>query len=199
MSKQSVNIVEFSNLYNILYEIKDLFIFHINNYKNSNHFLQDIESNIIDHDNSIIIVNKKKHELFSNNKINNSNILIIDQFPLRIEKIIDIINTHLIKEKYNFQSKLNIRDYVLNLNSRIICNKEYELKLTEREIDIILFLKKKGAPQSIISLQNNVWGYSDTLETHTVETHIYRLRKKIKDLFKDENFISSHKNGYFIE
>ena len=99
MSKQSVNIVEFSNLYNILYEIKDLFIFHINNYKNSNHFLQDIESNIIDHDNSIIIVNNKKHELFSNNKINNHNILVFDGLPLKIEKIIDKINTHLIKKK----------------------------------------------------------------------------------------------------
>ena len=142
MSKQSVNIVEFSNLYNILYEIKDLFIFHINNYKNSNHFLQDIESNIIDHDNSIIIVNNKKHELFSNNKINNHNILIFDEFPLKIEKIIDKINTHLIKKKYNFQSNINIKDYVLNINSRIISNKTKQLKLTEREIDIILFLKK---------------------------------------------------------
>jgi len=198
MSKQSVNIVEFSNLYNILYEIKDLFIFHINNYKNSNHFLQDIESNIIDHNNSIIIVNKKKHELLSYDKINNRNILIIDEFPLKIEKLIDKINTHLIKEKYNFQSKLNIRNYVLNLNSRIISNKECELKLTEREIDIILFLKKKGIPQSIISLQNEVWGYSDTLETHTVETHIYRLRKKIKDKFKDDKFITSHNDGYLI-
>ena len=198
MSKQSVNIVEFSNLYNILYEIKDLFIFHINNYKNSYHLLQDIESNIIDHNNSIIIVNKKKHELLSHGKINNRNILIIDEFPLKIEKLIDKINTHLIKEKYNFQSKLNIRNYVLNLNSRIISNKECELKLTEREIDIILFLKKKGIPQSIISLQNQVWGYSDTLETHTVETHIYRLRKKIKDKFKDDKFITSHNDGYLI-
>ena len=198
MSKQSVNIVDFSNLYNILHEVKDLFIFHINSYKNSNHLLQDIESNIIDQDNSIIIVNKKKHELFSNNKINNRNILIIDEFPLKIEKLIDKINTHLIKEKYNFQSKLNIKNYVLNLNSRIISNKEFELKLTEREIDIILFLKKKGIPQSIISLQNEVWGYSDTLETHTVETHIYRLRKKIKDKFKDDKFINSHNDGYLI-
>ena len=198
MSKQSVNIVEFSNLYNILYEIKDLFIFHINNYKNSNHFLQDIESNIIDHDNSIIIINNKKHELFSNNKINNHNILILDEFPLKIEKIIDKINTHLIKKKYNFQSKLNIKNYVLNLNSRIISYNLCELKLTEREIDIILFLKKKGTPQSIINLQNQVWGYSDTLETHTVETHIYRLRKKIKDKFKDDKFITSHNDGYLI-
>ena len=198
MSKQSVNIVEFSNLYNILYEIKDLFIFHINNYKNSNHFLQDIESNIIDHDNSIIIVNNKKHELFSNNKINNHNILVFDGLPLKIEKIIDKINTHLIKKKYNFQSKLNIKNYVLNLNSRIISYNLCELKLTEREIDIILFLKKKGIPQSIISLQNEVWGYSDTLETHTVETHIYRLRKKIKDKFEDDKFITSDNDGYLI-
>ena len=198
MSKQSVNIVEFSNLYNILYEIKDLFIFHINNYKDSNHFLQDIESNIIDYDNSIIIVNKKKHKLFSNNKVNKRNILIIDEFPLKIEKLIDKINTHLIKEKYNFQSKLNIRNYVLNLNSRIISNKECELKLTEREIDIILFLKKKTLAQSIISLQNEVWGYLDTLETHTVETHIYRLTKKLKDKFKDDKFITSHNDGYLI-
>ena len=198
MSKQSVNIVEFSNLYNILYEIKDLFIFHINNYKNSNHFLQDIESNIIDHDNSIIIVNNKKHELFSNNKINNHNILVFDGLPLKIEKIIDKINTHLIKKKYNFQSKLNIKNYVLNLNSRIISYNLCELKLTEREIDIIMFLKDKAIPQSVVSLQNEVWGYSDSLETHTVETHIYRLRKKIKDKFNDEKFITSHDGGYSI-
>ena len=198
MSKQSVNIVEFSNLYNILYEIKDLFIFHINNYKNSNHFLQDIESNIIDHDNSIIIVNNKKHELFSNNKINNHNILILDEFPLKIEKIIDKINTHLIKKKYNFQSRLIIKNYSLNLNSRTISDQKDELKLTEREVDIIIFLKENPSPQSIDVLQKRVWDHSFNLETHTVETHIYRLRKKIKDTFNDENFIKSHDEGYLI-
>ena len=198
MSKQSVNIVEFTNLYNILYEIKDLFIFNIKNYKNSNHFLQEIKSNIIDQNNSIIIVNKKKHELFSHNKINNRNILIIDKFPFKIQKLIDKINIQLIKEKYNFQSKIDIKNYVLNFNSRIISNKASKLKLTEREIDIILFLNEKSTPQSIISLQNEVWGYSDTLETHTVETHIYRLRKKIKDKFKDDKFITSQNDGYLI-
>ena len=73
-----------------------------------------------------------------------------------------------------------------------------ELKLTEREIDIILFLKNQIIPQSVNMMQNKVWGYSSDLETHTVETHIYRLRKKIKDKFNDKNFITSEEEGYKI-
>ena len=73
-----------------------------------------------------------------------------------------------------------------------------DLKLTEREIEIILFLNKKQNPQNIDVLQKEVWGYSENLETHTVETHVYRLRKKIKDIFKDNNFLVSSKDGYKI-
>ena len=198
MSKQSLHIVEFSELYNILYEIKDLFIFHINNYKDSNHFLKELESNKIDSTNSLIVVKHKHHQLFSNKKIDKKNILFINKLPIKIEKLIDLVNTHLIKQKYNIQSKFDIKNYILNLNSRVIANKQNQLKLTEREIDIILFLKNKTIPQSVVSLQNEVWGYSDSLETHTVETHIYRLRKKIKDKFNDEKFITSHDGGYLI-
>ena len=122
----------------------------------------------------------------------------MDTWPLKIEKLLDKINTQLIKQKYNFHSKLDIKNYTLNFNSRIISNKMKELKLTEREIDIILFLKDNSNPQSVSMLQNKVWGYSSDLETHTVETHIYRLRKKIKDKFNDENFIISEDTGYKI-
>ena len=87
----------------------------------------------------------------------------------------------------------------MDLNSRIIANNKKSLKLTEREMDIILFLIEKKQPQKINDLQNQVWRYSSELETHTVETHIYRLRKKINDCFKDENFIISTDKGYFIE
>tara|TARA_B110000037_G_scaffold147718_1_gene166836 strand:- start:13 stop:609 length:597 start_codon:yes stop_codon:yes gene_type:complete len=198
MFKQSLHILEFSKLYNILYEIKDLFVFHLNEYKNFNHFIQELESGKIDQDNSLIIVDRKNHQLFSNKKINKKNILIIDALPIKIEKLIDKMNTQLIKQKYDLQSKLDIKNYILNLNSRMITNKQNQLKLTEREIDIILFLKDKGIPQSVVNLQNEVWGYSNTLETHTVETHVYRLRKKIKDKFNDEKFIISHNDGYLI-
>jgi len=198
MSKQSLHIVEFSKLYNILHEVKDLFIFNINNYENLNNFLKDLDANIIDCTNSLIIVDNKQHQLFFNKKMNKKNILFINKPPIKIEKLIDMINTHLIKQKYSFQSKLDIKNYILNLNSRVIANKQNQLKLTEREIDIIMFLKDKAIPQSVVSLQNEVWGYSDSLETHTVETHIYRLRKKIKDKFNDEKFITSHDGGYLI-
>jgi hypothetical protein len=198
MFKQSVSLVEFPNLYNILFEIDNLFSFKIFNYENSKQFLQEIESNNIECINSTIIVNKKNQLLLSNNKINNNNILVLNKLPLKIEKIFDEINIQLIKQKYNFHSKLNIKDYTLNFNTRIISNQKKELKLTEREIDIILFLKNKNTPQSVSMLQNKVWGYSFDLETHTVETHIYRLRKKIKDKFNDENFIISEDEGYQI-
>ena len=198
MFKQSVSLVEFSKLYNILYEINDLFSFNIFNYQNSKEFLKEIESNNDECVNSTIIVDKKDHVLMSNNKININNILVMDTWPLKIEKLLDKINTQLIKQKYNFHSKLDIKNYTLNFNSRIISNKMKELKLTEREIDIILFLKDNSNPQSVSMLQNKVWGYSSDLETHTVETHIYRLRKKIKDKFDDENFIISEDAGYKI-
>ena len=72
------------------------------------------------------------------------------------------------------------------------------MDLTEREINLILFLKKSSRPVNINELQKEVWEYGSELETHTVETHIYRLRKKVKEQFKDENFIKSLKEGYLI-
>tara|TARA_B110000305_G_C19294617_1_gene565957 strand:+ start:488 stop:1084 length:597 start_codon:yes stop_codon:yes gene_type:complete len=198
MFNQFVSIVEFPLLYNILKEIEDLFNFNINNYNNSSDFIKEVDKNNIECLNSIIILEKKNNLLSSHIQINESAIVIIDLLPLKIEKFIDIINTQLIKQKYNFQSKLNIKNYILNLNSRIISSPNKELKLTEKEIDIIMFLNESKIPQSINVLQNKVWGYLFKLETHTVETHIYRLRKKIKDQFNDDNFITSHDAGYLI-
>ena len=73
-----------------------------------------------------------------------------------------------------------------------------KIKLTEKESSIILYLLKYKKPISIEELQSKVWGYQSELETHTVETHIYRLRKKILKIFNDANFIISKKNGYQI-
>ena len=198
MFNQFVSIVEFPLLYNILKEIEDLFNFNINNYNNSSDFIKEVDKNNTECLNSIIILEKKNNLLSSHIQINESAIVIIDSLPLKIEKFIDIINTQLIKQKYNFQSKLNIKNYILNLNSRTISSPNKELKLTEKEIDIIMFLNESKIPQSINVLQNKVWGHSFKLETHTVETHIYRLRKKIKDQFNDDNFITSHDAGYLI-
>ena len=86
----------------------------------------------------------------------------------------------------------------MNLNKRQISREKKIIKLTEREINLILFLKKTASAVRIDELQKEVWEYSSKLDTHTVETHIYRLRKKIKEEFNDDNFIFSSKKGYLI-
>ena len=102
------------------------------------------------------------------------------------------------KNKFNLQSNINIGLYTLNLNSRKITKNDIKLDLTERETNLIIYLNKSKSPVKIDELQKDVWEYSSELETHTVETHIYRLRKKMKDKFGDDQFILSLKNGYKI-
>ena len=112
--------------------------------------------------------------------------------------LIEKININLLKLKYSYQSNFQIKEYKLDLNSRVISFEKKDLRLTEREIEIILFLNSKDKPQTIDVLQREVWGYSENLETHTVETHVYRLRKKINETFDDSNFLVSSKDGYKI-
>ena len=125
--------------------------------------------------------------------------LLVNNLPLTLNKFLEQINIKLIKLKFNQQSKIIIKGYELNLNSKSFSKSNLNLKLTEKEIEIILYLNNTKTKHDVADLQKNIWGYSANMETHTVETHIYRLRKKISDLFKDETFILSHKNGYFIE
>ena len=84
----------------------------------------------------------------------------------------------------------------MNSKEKTLNNKN--LKLTEKEINTILYIFEKKKSVNIKDLQSNVWKYQLELETHTVETHIHRLRKKIKDSFNDDNFIISSNNGYKI-
>jgi len=198
MNKQIVNFIQFNELYKILNEIKNFLSFDLKSYKNVNEFLNDLDKN----DSlkySTIITNSKNNFISNEKNVDMRNVLVFNNFPVQLSKIIDQINIQLIKRKYNFQSKISIKNYNLNLNSRVITKNKIDLKLTEREIDIILFLKKQNQPKKIEVLQKEIWHYSSDLETHTVETHIYRLRKKIKEKFSDENFILSYKDGYSIE
>jgi DNA-binding response OmpR family regulator len=94
---------------------------------------------------------------------------------------------------------VEIKDYTINLNSREIIVNKIKLKLTEKEINTIIYLSKSDKPVSIDELQKKVWSYQSDIETHTVETHIYRLRKKILNTFSDNEFIISKKNGYQIK
>ena len=196
MAKQTIHIIDFEILYNILDEIKDYLKFKILHHKNEEIFLNSNDLNLND---SLILIKSNNKNFLNNQKINKKKIFSISSYPITIDKLVEILNINLIKQKYNYQSNIDIKNYQLDLNSRTITKDRQNLKLTQKEIDIILFLNDYKKPQKVNTLQNKVWGYSLELETHTVETHIYRLRKKIKDKFKDNNFILSNDDGYFIE
>ena len=199
MTKQKINIIDFETLYNILNEIKSNLSFNIFNYRKENDFIKDLDNNNKDLSNSVIIVKSQSKKLLDHIKVDKRKIIYFESLPLSLTKLVEKINILLIQQRYNYQSKINIKNYILDLNSRRIVNNNKHLKLTEKEIDIILFLNDSKKPEKINVLQNKVWGYSQKLETHTVETHIYRLRKKIRDSFNDENFILSLDDGYSIK
>ena len=134
----------------------------------------------------------------SKDNLNISNQLIINDFPIKILKLLEKINIEFLKKKFNEQSNFKVGNYTVDVNSRQIILKDNKLKLTEKEVNTILYLSRNIKPTSINELQEKVWGYQSDLETHTVETHIHRLRKKIKEKFKDDKLIVSDKNGYKI-
>tara|TARA_B100000780_G_scaffold105624_1_gene73950 strand:- start:1748 stop:2344 length:597 start_codon:yes stop_codon:yes gene_type:complete len=193
--KQNIFIINFNLLYEILDEIKENLSFKIFKYEKVE---EVIEADSLDIRNSLIIL-RSNQKLLLNKNINEKNLFYIDNSPISLNKLVELINVQLIKLRFNHKSKINIKNYELDLNSRLISKNSDNLKLTEKEIEIILYLIENKTKHTVQDLQKNIWGYSSTMETHTVETHIYRLRKKISDKFKDENLILSHKNGYFIE
>ena len=195
MIKQSIFIINYNSLYEILNEIKDNLSFNIENYVGENDFIENSSSDL----KNSLIVSKSKKKLLFNKTLDNKNFLDLSLFPIPLNKLVELINIKLIKLKFNYQSKINIKGYELNLNSKFFSKNNLSLKLTEKEIEIILYLNETKIKHDVADLQKNIWSYSAGLETHTVETHIYRLRKKMSDLFKDDSFILSHKNGYFID
>ena len=189
MNKQSVLIFKLPELFKILNELKENLDFNIYNFTEKQEL---INFNKNKYENYLVLTDLKnqiKKEKFQ---------LVLNKIPDSIYSIIEKINVSLLKQKYFQQSDIIIGKYSIDINSRSIKSTNERLKLTEREIQIILFLKKSKTPQNIENLQKEVWGHNSNLETHTVETHIYRLRKKIFEKFKDNNFINSTKKGYII-
>ena len=127
------------------------------------------------------------------------NHFVLDNSPINIFKLVEKINIEFLKLQFNNQSQMKVNNYSINLNSREMLKNNIKLKLTEKEINTINYLSKSNRPVSIDELQAKVWSYQSDIETHTVETHIYRLRKKILNSFNDKEFIISKKNGYQIK
>ena len=187
MSKQNLIIYNFTSLYEILEELDlDLnFKFYFANSEDS------LNEKVKNFNNYLIISNK--------NNLDIANQLVLENKPVKIFKLVEKINIEFLKLQFNSQSEVKVKNYTIDLNSREMLRKNKKLKLTEKEINTINYLSKSDKPVSVDELQEKVWSYQSDIETHTVETHIYRLRKKILNTFNDNDFITSRKNGYQIK
>ncbi len=187
MSVQNLIIYNFKSLYHILDEIGLDLNFNII-FVDSENSLNEKVSDL----NNYLIISNKKH-------LNISNQFVLDKIPINIFKLVEKINIEFLKIQFNSQSEVRVNKYIIDLNSREMLTNNTKLKLTEKEINTITYLSKSNKPVSIDELQEKVWSYQSDMETHTVETHIYRLRKKILNTFNDNEFIISKKNGYQIK
>ena len=187
MNNKNLIVYQLNPLYKIFKELED----------NINFSVIEIldEKNLIDETknlNNYLIITKKEIS-----RLNNQ--FILNQLPIKIFKIFEKLNIAFLKHQFSEQSQVIINDYTININAREMSSKNVKLKLTEKEVNTIIYLSKLNKPISINELQTKVWDYQSNVETHTVETHIYRLRKKISKIFLDDNFITSKNNGYQIK
>ena len=207
MENITINLIGQSVLEEVLRENLKHINFEIKSFKKFNEIVQDSKVK----NSSVLVTNLKDYDLFINSKLNIPVLFLnfgskksyttsaeIINCPFQLNNFVERINVIFLKNKFLNNSNLNILNYEINLNSKEILRDGQKLKLTEREINFILFLKNSNSPQNIKSILKSVWNYSPNLETHTVETHVHRLRKKFFSHFKDDNFIKINKKGYFI-
>ena len=196
MVNQKLYIINLSNFYDIISELKEHIDYELLKFENKEVFFNQYKSKSISIENSILVVAENEYNFFAKN-INEDQIIKYKP-PINIFTFIENLNVRFIQIKYQEQSNINVKDYFLDINSRELKKDKISLKLTERETDMILFLNNSQKPVNVSTLEKEIWQHSSELETHTVETHIYRLRKKIKAEFGNDDLIKSNKDGYTI-
>ena len=162
---------------------------------------------ILFHTDALLNKNQKKY-------IENKNLIkicvgkkkdLIDNFdqnlelPATLKEINAIVENTSAKKKFNKNSSIRIKSYLLNKNEKKLSKLGKFIILTEKEIQLLELLLNNKTPISKDKILSFVWNYSSDADTHTVETHIYRLRKKMSKAFNEENLIVSKKNGYQIK
>ncbi len=196
----------------IINEIKLFSKFKVQYYENLNLCAQDAEKH-----NSLVIffVKKKDINYFSKKKIYNFPSILITEsstsksifsselreqlnMPFTILEFEKKVISLVAKNEFKRNSLIKLVDYTIDKNGRKIMKNNLELKLSEKEINFLILFSKNREPISRNLVLKKVWNYSSESETHTVETHIHRLRKKILEKFGDSNFIKNNNKGYYI-
>ena len=187
MKNKILLIYDFEKLFDVLSEIEKEIKFKVVKLTKT-----DLSNFTFDNELDYLLLSKKELNNFKRQ-------IVLDKLPIKFLKLLEKINIGFLKQNFNEMSDIKVGRYIIDINSREMRYENKLLKLTEKECEVIIYLSKSNQIISIENLQLNVWGHQSKLETHTVETHIYRLRKKILENFKDNDFITSEKNGYKIK
>tara|TARA_B100000029_G_scaffold481971_1_gene531511 strand:+ start:1076 stop:1708 length:633 start_codon:yes stop_codon:yes gene_type:complete len=210
MNEQTISIFGDKILFEILNEIKIFSKYKVKFFENYNKYLEEKNKGII-----IFFLNNNNTNLYKNISEKNFSILtIFDKSiskkklfaeskenltaPFFIKDLEKKITLAFAKAEYKKNSLIYLNGYLIDKNERKIRKNNLELQLSEKEVDFLILFSKNKEPISRHSVLKTVWNYSSASETHTVETHIHRLRKKILTKFKDDNFIKNNNKGYYI-
>ena len=136
--------------------------------------------------------------LASKNKSKASNYDGFLNLPTSLNELNSIVEQTISKKIFSKNSSILIKDYLLNKNEKKLIKDKNFIILTEKEIQLLDLFLAQNKPISKNKILSLVWNYSSEADTHTVETHIYRLRKKINDKFSDLKFILNNKEGYYL-
>tara|TARA_B100001123_G_C15212751_1_gene987963 strand:- start:425 stop:1060 length:636 start_codon:yes stop_codon:yes gene_type:complete len=211
MSNLTISIIGNQTFLEIINELKLFSKYKVRFYDNLNLFL----NNPVLNNQVVIFVNTDEAKSdYLRIKENHFPLIVINKSPTKqgsSDKLLEIINTPfkaldlekkiislLAKFKFKEDSLISLRDYIIDKNERKLKKKDLELQLTEKEINFLILFSNSNKPLSRNFILEKVWNYSSETDTHTVETHIHRLRKKILDKFSDSNFIKNDNKGYFI-
>jgi len=208
MNNVHLHIIGSDSFHSLLKELDLNYVISLDNYTKSNtdHFLvrvifaeelQLIKLRKLSYDNipTIFLLNNKNFLIKNKLRLLDFHISLI--LPIEILSFKEILN--ILLTKYNFfkKSKIIIKDYEIDSNQRLIMKGGAKVKLTEKELELILALNKNNGLDKSFLLKN-IWNYNSNLETHAFETHLHRLRKKINYIFKDNRFIIEKNSKYYL-
>ena len=167
---------------------------------NLNHDVILFHEDALKYKKNVEIINESNSlKIYATNKRDTSNNYdAVMELPLTLKEINSLVEGITVKKIFSKNSSIKIKNYFLNKNEKKLSKENIEIILTEREVQLLELLLKYNKPISKNKILSSVWNYAPDADTHTIETHIYRLRKKINDKFSDNNFILNTKNGYSL-
>ena len=208
MNNIELSVLGSSSFSNILSEFDFNNIINSKYYQNKNNknisvkilFAENLNIKVVKNtllENELVILLLKQKDYIKKNHLKLFNFQIYLELPIELLSFKEILNILVTKYNFSKKSKIIIKDYEIDSNERSISKNDIKIKLTEKELELILALKNNNGLNKSYLLKT-IWKHSSDLDSHAFETHLHRLRKKIYKTFNDNNFIIEKNSLYYL-